>query len=478
MRELPEKFVKMLKGLKLEELADSLRCGEPTVSIRINQRKANLHDMNVIKPKLAESADSAVPWCPTGYYLSERPVFTLDPEFHQGRYYVQEASSMFHQHIVKTLLKMSNESSITKNGEQVTLLDACAAPGGKTTAVIDALPDGSIVVANEYIPARAAILRENAIKWGFPGIIITRGDTCDLGKLNATFDIVMADVPCSGEGMMRKDPDAVTQWSEGLIAECADRQWIIINNLWNALRPGGYLIYSTCTFNRQENEEMVSRIISGLGGESVNIPIDDSWEISNAIDSPHHCYRFFPGKVKGEGLFVSVIQKYDENSAPARFERPAKGKSKNSKSDKTKSDEKLINLASGWINNNDSMDIYVDAERVTAFPKSYKRLLKAVKDRVDVIHEGILIGTIKGKDLIPSQSLAMSVEINTKSFDSLDLSSDEALHYLHGDALTLPETVKRGFVLLTYEKHPLGFVKNIGNRSNNLYPAAWRIKHL
>ncbi len=478
MRELPEKFVKMLKGLRLEDLADSLRCGEPAVSIRINQRKASHHDMNGGKPELAESADSAVPWCPTGYYLPERPAFTLDPAFHQGRYYVQEASSMFHRYIVKTLLKMRNELSIAKCDEQVALLDACAAPGGKTTAVIDALPDGSIVVANEYIPARAAILRENAIKWGFPGIIITRGDTCDLGKLTSTFDIVMADVPCSGEGMMRKDQDAVAQWSEGLIAECADRQWIIINNLWNALRPGGYLIYSTCTFNRQENEEMVSRIISELGGESVNIPIDDSWGISNAIDSPHHCYRFLPGKVRGEGLFASVIRKNGEISSTARFERPSKGKSKNTKGDKAKSDEKLIKMASGWVNNNGSMDIYVDAERVTAFPKSYARLLKAVKERVDVIHEGILIGTIKGKDLIPSQSLAMSLDINTGSFDHFDLSRDEALHYLHGDALTLPETVKRGFILLTYENRPLGFVKNLGNRSNNLYPAAWRIKHL
>lgn len=478
-KELPAGFLAMIDRLGLYGLAESLCGDEPSVAVRVNRRKsAGTAGCPQHKPEITTGSDAQVPWCPDGYYLPERPIFTLDPAFHQGRYYVQEASSMFHNHVVKTLLVQRGTNATHPAGAPVTLLDACAAPGGKTTAAIDALPDGSIVVANEYVPARAAILRENAIKWGFPGIIVTRGDTRDLGKLRDIFDIIIADVPCSGEGMMRKDADAVAQWSEGLIDECAGRQWEIVSNLWDALRPGGYMIYSTCTFNRRENEETVTRIIEELGGESVEIPVEESWGIAGGIDTPYHCYRFMPGKVRGEGLFVSVIRKNGDMPASSRPERPAKVKAKGGKGEKAKSDAAIISTAAGWLKDSGSMEIYVDADRVTAFPKEHLRLLRSVKERVDVIHEGVQLGTVKGKDVIPSQSLAMSLAIETDSFGTHDLSRDEALRYLRGDALTLPESVKHGFVLLTYEGEPLGFVKNLGNRSNNLYPAPWRIKHL
>ncbi len=478
-RELPDRFVEMIDKLGLEGLAESLRTGEPSVAIRVNTRKAaGWIENKYSEPEITDTADSSVPWCDAGNYLPERPAFTLDPAFHQGRYYVQEASSMFHSHVVKTLIEfLSHERSCTPE-MTVTLLDACAAPGGKTTAAIDALPEGSVVVANEYVPSRAAILRENAIKWGYPGIIVTRGDTRDIGKLHDTFDIVMADVPCSGEGMMRKDDDAVAQWSEGLIEECAERQWEIVCNLWNSLRPGGYMIYSTCTFNRRENEETVSRIINELGGESIEIPTCESWGIAGGIDTPHHCYRFLPGRIRGEGLFVAVIRKNGDMTSSIRQERPARLKSKAAKGDKAKSDTALVSAASEWIKNCVDMEVYVDADRVTAFPKAHIRLLREIKGRLDVIHEGVLLGTVKGRDIIPSQSLAMSLSVAADKFERHNLNREEALRYLHGDTPTLPEGMKRGFVLLTYRNMPLGFVKNIGNRSNNLYPAPWRIKHL
>lgn len=455
-KDLPIKFVEMLDRLGLSDLAENISKGEPAVSVRLNKWKSDNAEGGVEQ----SGTDGQVPWCDSGFYLSERPSFTLDPAFHQGRYYVQEASSMFHQYVVKSLLHADSP---------IALLDACAAPGGKTTAAIDVLPSGSIVVANEYVPARAATLRENAIKWGFPGIIVTRGDTRCLGKLRDCFDMVIADVPCSGEGMMRKDTEAIDQWSEGLIEECADRQWEIVCNLWDALRPGGYMIYSTCTFNRQENEEMVGRIISELGGESVEIAVDASWGITPGIDTPHHCYRFIPGRTRGEGLFVSVIKKDGFPSAPKLKIKPSKG-------DKKKSPAPLPKQVTEWLKNSGEMDIYIDADRINAFPKQHTALLKAVKERVDVIHEGILIGNIKGKDVIPSQSLAMSQCLNIDSFPTCELSHEDSLRYLHGDAVTLPEDVGRGFVLLTYRNSPLGFVKNLGNRSNNLYPSAWRIR--
>lgn len=452
----------MLQGIGLNDLPATLVEGRPEVSVRFNKGKSSILDnrTNPIDTYRFTDMDGKVPWCEMGIYLSNRPQFTLDPAFHQGRYYVQEASSMFHGYVVSNLIT---------DDEPVTVLDACAAPGGKTTAAIDSLPAGSIIVANEYVPTRASILRENAIKWGFPGIIVTRGDTRDLGKLHNAFDIVIADVPCSGEGMMRKDDDAVSQWSEGLIEECFSRQWEIVGNLWDALRPGGYMIYSTCTFNRMENEEMIGRIIDELGGESIEFPVENSWGISPGIDTPHHCYRFLPGKVRGEGLFVSVVRKNGQSTT-------AKAKNKARRTDNKKSPFNIPAGLSKWLTESDIMEIYSDDDRVTAFPMKYIPLLNAVKQRVDVIHEGVLLGNMKGKDIVPSQSLAMSQILNLDSFPRCEVNKPDALHYLHGDAFTLPEGTERGFVLLTYENSPLGFVKNIGNRSNNLYPAAWRIR--
>lgn len=468
----------MLTGIGLQSLLTSLSEGEPSVSIRCNIAAKSLPDSigSDALPDIVAAADSQVPWCGNGYYFSERPAFTLDPAFHQGRYYVQEASSMFHQHIVKSIAHLIADETSSAEPIPLSLLDACAAPGGKTTAAIDALPDGSIVVANEYVPARAAILRENAIKWGFPGIVVTRGDTRRFSKLRGRFDIVIADVPCSGEGMMRKDAEAVSQWSEGLIEECAARQWEIINNLWDTIRPGGYLIYSTCTFNRIENEEMVQRIIDQFGGTSVPIPVDGSWGITPAIGSDIDCYRFLPGNLRGEGLFVSVIRK---DGIAHRAVPTLKGKTKKGKKDgSSKVDPKLIRSASDWIVDADRMEIYLSDERISAFPKAHLGLLMEVRECVDIIHEGVLLGNVKGKDIIPSQSLAMSRDINTASFPTHDIDRDEALRYLHGEALALPDSVVKGFVLLTYQNRPLGFVKNLGNRSNNLYPTPWRIKHL
>jgi 16S rRNA C967 or C1407 C5-methylase (RsmB/RsmF family) len=231
--ELPDKFIEYITKLNAEVLnglCDTLANTAPSVSVRPNRLKG------ITAPEGARR----VPWHDAGFYLAEREQFTFDPAMHQGLYYVQDASSM----IVGTIV-----AKLTGDGVAVRYLDACAAPGGKTTAAIDALPTGSLVVANEYVPQRAAILAENVMKWGYPRIVVTRGDTARYTKLPAFFDIIATDVPCSGEGMMRKDAEAVAQWSPALVEECAQRQRMIVDNLWGSLRTGGYLIYSTCTFN-------------------------------------------------------------------------------------------------------------------------------------------------------------------------------------------------------------------------------------
>lgn len=453
-RLLPEQFLTMLADLGLDELKTALEEGEPCTSVRLNTGK-NVTDEDI------PFKGSRIPWCNAGLYLDQRPRFTFDPALHQGCYYVQEASSMFHGYIVGKLFGNA--------GSPVRVLDSCAAPGGKTTGVIDSLPYGSLIVANEYVPSRAAVLRENLIKWSYPSCVVTRGDTAAFRRLKDTFDLIIADVPCSGEGMMRKDAEAISQWSTGLIRECAERQWEIVNNLWPSLKPGGIMIYSTCTFNRSEDEEMVERIISEFGAESVDIEVDPEWGIAGGIDTDAICYRFMPHRLRGEGLFVAILRKPGEN-------RGERQQSKN----KTKSAKATPQLTSAksWLTDEASfeMEIYADDDRINAFPRLHADTLRKIKKELDVIHEGVLIGNVKGRDLIPSQSLALSPCLRKDAFPTVEIDSRTAISYLSGDAITLPDGTPRGFVLLTNRQRPLGFVKNIGNRSNNLYPAPWRIK--
>lgn len=462
---LPAEFIDMLDSLGLGDAAGAISSHEPEVSVRLNRAKP--------ADTLPAGTSGVVGWCPDGHYLKERPSFTMDPRWHQGRYYVQEGASMFHGHVVRSLSAMTTRP--------LAVLDACASPGGKTTAVIDALAAGSVVVANEYVPSRAAILRENVIKWGYPATIVTRGDTARFADMGPVFDLIIADVPCSGEGMMRKDSEAVAQWSRGLVEECAARQREIVDNLWEALRPGGVMIYSTCTFNRSEDEMMVHHLIDDLGGESVEIPVDESWGIIGAlddrgrIDPSIHCYRFVPGHTRGEGLFVSVIRKPGEPGDTGRHISAPKVKSKGKGKGKDKS-LPIPPVASSWLENPSGYSIYATDDRVNAFPAEHIPLLSLVRQHIDVIHEGIVIGNIKGRDLVPSQSLVMSRALASGAFPRVEVDLDTALRYLRGESPVLPDGTPRGFVLLTFTGSPLGMVKNLGNRSNSLYPTSWRIR--
>lgn len=438
---LPQGFVDMIEQLgsprlsSLKHLLDS----EPAVSIRLNASKRYMPAADLI----------AVPWCDKGYYLDRRPAFTFDPTLHQGCYYVQDASSMFIGHVLR---------HITAGKAAMTYLDACAAPGGKTTAAIDALPEGSLVVANEFVGSRAAVLRENLIKWGYPLCIVTQGDTARFTSHRHEYDIIAADVPCSGEGMMRKDSQAIRQWSPELVRQCAARQREIIDNLWPALRPGGYFIYSTCTFNRTENEEMVQYIIDTYGATPVAMPTDPQWQITGAIGSDFPCYRFLPTMVRGEGLFMAVLQKPDGESEAAGGKR-TKEKLKEKPQKITDEYRRLIKDGSARLS--------IEGDRLMAIP--YTDL------KVSAGTAAIHIATLKGRDILPEQALAMSTLLNPDAFNRCEVELSDALDYLRCQTITLPEGTPRGIVLLTYGQQPLGFVKNIGNRANNLYPRSWRI---
>lgn len=368
---------------------------------------------------------------------------------------MQEASSMFVTHALRTFVS-----------SPVTCLDLCAAPGGKSTAVISTLPEGSQMVSNEIDRRRSRILAENITKWGYPNITVTCNAPKDFKGLRHTFDVIITDVPCSGEGMFRKDEGAVTDWSLAKVESCANLQHEIIDDIWNCLKPGGLLIYSTCTFNIDEDEKMVEYICNELGATALDIPIQPEWNIHSPLTGKNPCYRFMPHYTKGEGLFMAAIRKDEDAVQPARLKKPIKNAFKVSKD------------ISSWVN----IPVHLEqtAEGViSAIPTSHKELHDLiVGNGLYILQSGIELGTVKGKDIIPSHNLALSTALAENAFPRYEVTEDIALDYLRRMAFELPQDASTGYLLLTYKNLPLGFVKNLGNRCNNLYPQEWRIRNL
>lgn len=430
-----DEMMRLPGGEILNGLADELSEGNPVVGVRVNCRKG----ISVQQER------EPVPWSNgAGFYVDgERPRFTMDPAIHQGLYYVQDPSSMVIADIVARL---------TKDAGSIVYIDACAAPGGKTTAAIDALPDGSLVVANEFDRRRFEILRENIQKWGYPGVVLSRGDTKRFAKLKAIADIIAADVPCSGEGMMRKDDDAVNQWSRSLVDNCASLQREIVSNLWPALKPGGYMIYSTCTFNIKENEENVRWILDTFGALPVDLHLSGDYGIVSAIGDTLPVGRFIPGRVKGEGLFVAVLQKPGDRFGSSDSIKDAEG-----------------------------FDILKSSDSVRLIPKRWAIVIRELERHLDVMLSGIEFARLKGRDFIPTQDYAMSLLYGTpltekffKVAGEAEVDYPLAMAYLRGEALQID--APKGIVLLKFGGRPLGFVKNLGNRANNLYPKEWQVR--
>ena len=324
--QLPEEFIQQTKAMMGDELFHTFLSGlneEPSVSIRLNPKKNP--NTNHQHPTSITQQFESVPWCPEGYYLNERPTFTFDPMFHAGVYYVQEASSMFITHALNTILLTLNPQPSTLNPQPSTLnpqpivLDLCAAPGGKSTCALSTLPENSILFSNEPIGKRAQILSENIQKWLMSTdsnieSIVTCNYAKDYKKAKMLFDIVIADVPCSGEGMFRKDPKAIEEWSLQNVEKCWRLQRDIVQDIWSCLKSGGFLIYSTCTFNTHEDEENVQWIVEELGADIIEVPICEEWHITGSLLPSFNgpVYRFLPGKTRGEGLFMAVLRKHGE----------------------------------------------------------------------------------------------------------------------------------------------------------------------
>lgn len=444
--ELNVDFVNRSRALFGKELYSAFEQAldkEPVVSVRYNVPKM-----------LADNALRPVPWAANSRYLLSRPAFTADPLFHAGCYYVQEASSMF------------LEQGIGQYVEgPVRALDLCAAPGGKSTHLLSLLPEGSMLVSNEPMPLRAQVLAENVTKWGNPASVVTRNMPSDFSSFRDFFDLIVVDAPCSGEGMFRKEPKAVEQWSVSNVNMCAERQKGILSDIWPSLRPGGLLVYSTCTFNSEENEQNVRWIAEELGAEPLVVDIDASWNITGSLDGEVlPVYRFIPGRTEGEGFFLAVLRK----NGDAALSQPRQQRWQ-------PVPEKLRREVEGWVNNPGSFNFVQNGDVVTAMPKAHTAAMVALQQKLCILHCGLPLASVKNNKLLPMHSLAMSTSLRREAFPFVELELEQALAYLHREALLL-QSSPVGYLLVTYRGVPLGFVKNIGNRANNLYPAEWRIR--
>lgn len=446
---LPVDFITRTQALipnEVDSFESALQENSP-ISIRLNRQKSD-----------TLLALEQVPWCQSGYYLPERPNFTFDPLFHAGAYYVQEASSMF---LEQAIIQCVNPIQPTR------VLDLCAAPGGKSTLLRSLLPDECLLVSNEIIRSRSYILAENLIKWGNPNIIVTQNKAEELGVLHHFFDAVVVDAPCSGEGMFRKDRASVDEWSVYNVQICATRQQEILSDVWNSLRPGGILIYSTCTYNIEENERNVRFIIDHLGAEGLFINIPDEWNICSSLEGDLPIYRFFPHKVKGEGFFLATLRKND--SEQRQSTKLVKQKSR-------KDVVKVPEAVKQWIVDAENYAFDIDQNKIGVIEKRFQYELQLIKSRCNVVHSGILLAEIKGKDLILNHSLALSTKLNRDQFIIAEIEYKTAIQYLRSEAIVFTEELQLGYILLTYKDLPLGWVKNLANRANNMYPQEWRIR--
>ena len=403
MTQLPADFTERTRQLMGEERFGRYLTSfeeDPPVSIRLNPRK-----------KVMVKDGEPVPWCRNGYYLKQRPNFTFDPLFHAGCYYVQEAASMFLDEVLRQMHNayVSHQPSAIR---PLTALDLCAAPGGKSTLLRSALPNDCVLYSNEPIRNRANILLENVTKWGYANHYVTNVYPEAYRKSKMKFDVILCDVPCSGEGMFRKDEATIREWSPQQVEKCWQLQRDIVTDAWACLNEGGLLIYSTCTFNTKENEENIRWMLDLFkDAKALEINTKTEWDITNSLLEGFHepVYRFIPGISRSEGLFVCVLRKGSGPAIPTE-----------------------------------------QAENSHAGNKRFPRREQSIPT----------LGTI------PLHVDGPQVE----------LTYQQAMAYLRHEALVLPEETPRGLVNVAFQGFPLGPAKNIGSRANNLYPKEWKIK--
>lgn len=451
---IPQPFIEQMKAqigdaetMLLLEAFDSVQ----PVSVRLNPAKGAIPLQNM----------EPVPWNGDGYYLSDRPSFTLDPLFHAGTYYVQEAGSQFIGYLLKD-----------EKLDGCRILDMCAAPGGKTTIYSTLVGQSGLVLANEYVRNRAQILADNVRKWGMGNVVVTNNAPEHISAFEECFDVVAVDAPCSGEGMFRKDDEARSEWSVQNVAMCFERQKQILIHSWECLRPGGILLYSTCTLNNTEDEGIMKFLAEELCSDmaqeySVDVP--EEWGIEHLREGAVNGYRFWPHRVKSEGFFVCVLRKTE---AKARAVVP-KARKRLFSEIPAKSASKVL----CWMENPQQWRLFGVSDTLYAYDRNQAEFIKCLCETLTAVYSGVCMGQVFKDALKPDWALALSVHLSRSVVRRVDLELDMALEYLRRHDVP-SEMFDQGLNLVCYSGHALGFIKRIGNRCNNLYAPQLTIKNL
>lgn len=457
--QFPATFLDSLKGIKgfdKEAFEKVHAIHEPITSIRINPRKSSnvRRETPGLFYHVSRFISHEIPWTQFGFYLEQRPSFTFDPLFHAGCYYVQEASSMFLEQALKQTVDLS---------KPVKILDLCAAPGGKSTHIQSLITKDSLLVSNEVIRSRVNILKDNIIKWGSENVIVTNNDPKDFAKLENYFDVIVVDAPCSGSGLFRKEPEAIDEWSLNNVQLCSRRQQRILADVWPALKKSGILIYSTCSYSKEEDEEIADWLMKQFTVSSLQLAVNTDWKLEEVFSfSQTYGYRFWPDKLKGEGFFITCFKK-KEGEQDINF------KTRKKQMIVTKKEMTIINE---WIKQEDH-ELVKESGIVSTIPEKLLKDLEFLKEQLNVQYAGVIAGELVRDKLIPGHALAMSDLVN-ENVPAIELDYDEAIQFLKKKELKPVPGIK-GWHLVNYQSHRMGWVNVLPNRINNYYPKELRI---
>ncbi|MEJ7912090.1 MAG: hypothetical protein WKF70_02960 [Chitinophagaceae bacterium] len=465
--QLPEELLSSLSkidGFDKEAFIKVHQSGEQVTSIRSNPSKIANPSLPVL-PQSEQTGDmlagadlkhpDRVPWCRNGYYLHTRPSFTFDPLFHGGCYYVQEASSMFLEQALAQSLDLQ---------QPLKVLDLCAAPGGKSTHLQSLLTPDSLLVSNELIKARAGILKQNIIKWGCGNVVVTTNEPFHFKKLEGFFDAIVVDAPCSGSGLFRKDERAIVEWSPQNVELCCGRQQRILTDILPSLKEGGVLIYSTCSYAQEENEDIADWLLSTGEVENIKLAVEEDWKLVQTRSGRHGAegYRFYPHRLRGEGFFLCVFRKL--SATKEAVIKPGKPNLLPAR------DREVVQP---WTTAQTPLVFIKHDPFVFAWPEALVAPLLQIQMHLYIQYAGTALGAVMHNKLVPDHALALST-IRSKELRSFPLSFDEAIIYLQRGNLDR-QTVVKGWQLVTYANQPLGWINALPNRINNYYPKELRI---
>ncbi|NLR81650.1 methyltransferase RsmF C-terminal domain-like protein [Chitinophaga eiseniae] len=446
-----------LPGYNRETFERVHAAAEKITSLRLNPLKITTPErMQQVLQALSANGVQRVPWSSEGYYLPARPSFTFDPYFHAGAYYVQEASSMFLEQAVRATVDLSAPLKV---------LDLCAAPGGKSTLLQSLISEDSLLVTNEVIKPRAALLADNLTRWGAANVVVSNNDPRDFSRLPGYFDLVVADAPCSGSGLFRRDPELVSEWSPENVTLCSQRQQRILADILPAVKEDGVIIYSTCSFSAEEDEVILDWLADHFELENITIPLDTAWKIVPTVTNKRNYtgYRFYPDLLRGEGFFIACFRK--------------KGSSQSIRKQKESRQVGLTarqrELVAPWVNMPASWQYFLHQDEVLILPPLLATDITMLQQQLYIRKAGVKAGQLGQKELIPDHQLAAST-ILAETLPAVSLNLQQALLYLRKEDPGVTADI-RGWALISYEGMHLGWAKFLPNRMNNYYPKELRI---